>query len=194
VIRSLPHSENEYQWSVNDFWLCILGNLSGNWLETTKNEVIAAFRGKNDSNSLPAPCWKWGSKERERFSVMHPGYSKRRFVAINHIWTDGGLFRQNSAWHKCYIIMKMIINSASTIFGLAYWVFKALHRYLSSLPNYWPLSKARRQNIIWKQGFQNNRDRKLQNMLKVITGCWISDLDNILLSNTKNKRSVRIYR
>jgi len=27
--RSLPHSENERQWSVNNGWSCILGNLSG---------------------------------------------------------------------------------------------------------------------------------------------------------------------
>jgi len=27
--RSLPHSENESQWQVNDFWSCMLGNLGG---------------------------------------------------------------------------------------------------------------------------------------------------------------------
>ena len=34
---SLHHSQNERQWSDNYVWLCILGNLSGDWLQTSIN-------------------------------------------------------------------------------------------------------------------------------------------------------------
>jgi len=37
--RSLAHPENESQRQVNDFCSCILGNLSGNWMQTFINEV-----------------------------------------------------------------------------------------------------------------------------------------------------------
>jgi len=45
----------EHQWSVNDFQLCIWGNPSGDWLQTTIKEVLATLRGKNNIDSLPAP-------------------------------------------------------------------------------------------------------------------------------------------
>jgi len=43
VTRSLPHPENERQPSINDFWSCILGNLTGDMLLTVINEGLAAF-------------------------------------------------------------------------------------------------------------------------------------------------------
>jgi len=42
---SLSHSDNECQWSINNCWLCILGYLSGDWMQTSIHEVLAAFRG-----------------------------------------------------------------------------------------------------------------------------------------------------
>jgi len=70
---SVPHSENESQQSVNDFWHCILGNLSGDWLQTSLNEVLAAFRGKNNIYTLPAPSWKCVSMECQHFLVLNLG-------------------------------------------------------------------------------------------------------------------------
>jgi len=49
-----PHSENEHQQSVNDFWLFILGNLSAHWLQPFINEVLAAFQIKNNCIRLHA--------------------------------------------------------------------------------------------------------------------------------------------
>jgi len=71
--RSLPHHENECQRSVNDSWSCILGDLVGDRLQIVINEVLAAFIGKRDSKTLPAPSWKWVSTERQRFLVMYLG-------------------------------------------------------------------------------------------------------------------------
>jgi len=52
--HSLPNSENEHQLSIIDFWFFILGNSSGNWLETSITQVLTAFEGINKSHMLPA--------------------------------------------------------------------------------------------------------------------------------------------
>jgi hypothetical protein len=46
---------NERQWSVNDFWLCILDNVVGERLRIAINGLLAAFIGKTNSETLPAP-------------------------------------------------------------------------------------------------------------------------------------------
>jgi len=70
---SLQHSETEWQRSIKDFWLRILGNLSGDWLQRFINDVLAAFRVKNYSDTLPAPSWKWASTDCQRFLVLDLG-------------------------------------------------------------------------------------------------------------------------
>jgi len=56
--HSLPNPENERQSSINDFKSCIVGNPTGDWLETSINQKLAAFRGKNITQMLPAPSRK----------------------------------------------------------------------------------------------------------------------------------------
>jgi len=43
VKHSLPHLENECQRSVNDFWCCIFGNMSGAWSHPSINKDMAAI-------------------------------------------------------------------------------------------------------------------------------------------------------
>jgi len=59
--------QNERQWSVSDFWSCIIGNLRGDLLRPFINVVLAGFSGKRESHMLPAPFWIWASMERLRF-------------------------------------------------------------------------------------------------------------------------------
>jgi len=47
--------QNERQWSINDSWSCILGNLGGDRFQIVINEVLAPFIGKRGSETLPAP-------------------------------------------------------------------------------------------------------------------------------------------
>jgi len=54
VTCSLPYSENERQWSFNDFKLCIFDDLCSNWLQTSTYQILAAFTGINNSDMLPA--------------------------------------------------------------------------------------------------------------------------------------------
>jgi len=43
--RSLPHVENDRQWSINNFVSCIFGNMSGAWLQASINKDMAACIG-----------------------------------------------------------------------------------------------------------------------------------------------------
>jgi hypothetical protein len=67
----LTHPEHESQQHINDFWSRILGNLSGNWIQTFINVVMAAFKWKRESDTLHAAFWKWASIERQQCVAMH---------------------------------------------------------------------------------------------------------------------------
>jgi len=54
-ILGIHRWQNEHQRSVNDFWSCIMGNLSGYWLQPFMNELLAGLIGRRESDSLPAP-------------------------------------------------------------------------------------------------------------------------------------------
>ena len=68
---TMPHPGNECERSVKHFCSCILGNLSGDWLQIVSTEVLASFKGKRRSDTLPAPSWKWTWTECQRFKVSH---------------------------------------------------------------------------------------------------------------------------
>jgi len=70
--------QNERQWSVNNFWSCVLGNHTSDRLYLVINVFLPAFIGKTDCNTLHAPSWKWASTEQQRFLVMHLGKSHLR--------------------------------------------------------------------------------------------------------------------
>jgi hypothetical protein len=73
------------------FWVCILDNLSGEWLQISINAVLAAFRGQHKSNTLSAPSWTWVSTERQQLLDLQLGSSKCRFVVIIQVWSNGAL-------------------------------------------------------------------------------------------------------
>jgi len=71
--RALPHLENERQQSVIDIWSCVLGNQNASRLQTVIKELLAAFTGEPDRDTLPARSWKWVSNESQRLLVVHLG-------------------------------------------------------------------------------------------------------------------------
>ena len=68
---SLSHPGNEHQWSVNDVWCYIFGNLSGDCVQIVITDVLASCKGQRGSDTLPAPSWKWASTEFQWFKVWH---------------------------------------------------------------------------------------------------------------------------
>jgi hypothetical protein len=111
------------------FWLCILGYEYGDWLQTTINKVLADISIPSKYSTLPAADLEWVSTKPQPFSVLHLWYSMHSFMAIIHISCNGGYFNLNSTQYLRYPILQMRVNRVSTIFGLVYWVIKALHRY-----------------------------------------------------------------
>jgi len=72
-MRSLPHRENERERSVDDFWSCLFCNEHADRLQTVITEILATFTGKTDRDTLPAPCSKSASTERQRLLVVYLG-------------------------------------------------------------------------------------------------------------------------
>jgi len=114
--------QNERQWSVNNVRLCKSGNYKFIWSWLYIVEALAAFIGKNHSNTLPASYWKWASTELQRLFVMRPGYSHCRLVAGSHTGIIGHLYRQNRLRYPPCPILNMSINGASMIVGHVSWV------------------------------------------------------------------------
>jgi len=61
--HSLPHAENQHQWSVNDFWACILANLSFALWQWFINRGTVAFSTKTVHDICITPSFKWASME-----------------------------------------------------------------------------------------------------------------------------------
>jgi len=47
--------QDERQWTVNDSWSCIIGNLHSDRLRPFINVVLPSFSGTRESHMLPAP-------------------------------------------------------------------------------------------------------------------------------------------
>jgi hypothetical protein len=73
AIPSLRYHENERQWSVNDCWSGIVGNLGGHRLHIVINWLLAAFIGKSEIETLPDPSSKWASAECQWLLAFHHG-------------------------------------------------------------------------------------------------------------------------
>jgi hypothetical protein len=80
--------QNDDQWSVNNFYLCILRNLCSNWLQTSIYEILAAFGPKNNSN-MYCEQQVWIPQQRSGFwptvwfgLVPDPAKNPTRFVLV----------------------------------------------------------------------------------------------------------------
>jgi len=56
-----------------DFWSCKSGNLKVIWLLLYTIQVLATFIGKRQSDTLPAPSWKWVTMKPQQFLPFHYG-------------------------------------------------------------------------------------------------------------------------
>jgi len=85
AIPSLPHLENEQQWSVNNSWSCIFGKLGGDRLQIVINGILAASIGKRECETLHASSWKWVSMDCQRLLAFHHGWSQRDIACMMYI-------------------------------------------------------------------------------------------------------------
>jgi len=91
-----------------------------------QSECIVDSIGKNESEMLVDPSWKLASTMRQRFLVLNLGWSKGEATPSTHDHNIGRLDGQK--WNRPYRyhLLKMNVNGASSIFGLAWWTLKAL--------------------------------------------------------------------
>jgi len=89
--------QNECQQSVNNCWLCILDNLGGNRLQIVIKEVLGAFIGNRESETLPAPSWKWASMKCQESLAFHYGQSQCNVPVIVYIHGFGCFGTLNGA-------------------------------------------------------------------------------------------------
>jgi len=68
-----------------------MGNLSGDLLQSSINWVLDALSGKNATDMLPTPSWKWSSMESQQFRVLHLSQSNLELVANIQKWDTARL-------------------------------------------------------------------------------------------------------
>jgi len=98
------------------------------WSLLCITNVLAAFIGKYDTNIVKAAFWEWASTEHQWFWALNYGQFMFRLVADIHWWDIGSLWGQKQQRHAPCRILKMSVNGASTVLGLAYFVIEAMHR------------------------------------------------------------------
>jgi len=98
------------------------------------SDVLAVFIMKNKRDAFTIQSWKWLSTARQWFIDMHVEYSEWRLDADVHKYGKCHNYKQNWKRHAPCPILKMNINRASTMFGLAsWWICMAIRSRYSSM-------------------------------------------------------------
>jgi len=140
---SQPHCENERQHSVNDFRCCILYNPRAMLQLLPIIKVLAAFIGNNVNVDVASPenqrqqsvnrvstehqqSINRASTEHQQSWVLHRVWSKDYATAFTHNQPIGSLYAQKGQQHGHSPIVKMSVNRASTISGVASCIIQGL--------------------------------------------------------------------
>ena len=89
VTITLPTARNECQWSVNNFWSCILDNLRAMERRYPIINLSAALMGKNPSDDIASASCNWAPTERQqsrwRLSKLHGNELDHIVVGLCHM-------------------------------------------------------------------------------------------------------------
>jgi len=116
---------NERERSVNDLWSCKYANSPVTWSLLFVTNILAAFVGERDSNTVTTPSLEWVSTEGQQFLAWHFAQFMFRLVADIHFADIGSLYWQQQGRQTSCRIPKMSVNGASTVLAVAYLVIKA---------------------------------------------------------------------
>jgi len=92
------------------------------WSLLCITDVLAAWIGKRDRNTVTAPFLAWAPMERQRSLALHLGWVMIQLVAQIHLWDIGSLYWQKQQRHALYGILRMSVNGVSMISSFASWV------------------------------------------------------------------------
>jgi len=122
--------KNQCQSNVNDFRPRILENHGALQPHSSIIRLSAAILGNNACDGIGTMAWKGASTEGEWFLALHLGtWWGCATTSINN-WTIGLLFRQKCFWRHRHYGLKLNINGASTILGLASSKIKGLVKHI----------------------------------------------------------------
>jgi hypothetical protein len=113
--------QNEHQSSVKNVSRSIMVTRHGNWSQSSINDVGVAFEGERESDTLPARFWNLASTDCQRFLVLYVWYWIRDLAILMDTENIGSLSGPTKKQHAPCSIMKMRVNGAWMIFGLASW-------------------------------------------------------------------------
>ena len=91
--QSINRALTELEQSVNSLGCCILYDSRAVLRHLPIINVLVAFVGKSECNTVTDPLWKWASTERPRFWVLHLVSSKGCSTAVIHNRAIGRLYR-----------------------------------------------------------------------------------------------------
>jgi len=160
------------------------------WLLFCVTNVLAAFIGKRESNTVTTIFWEWESTfvSFASWAICVPIGCRHPFIRY---WQP--LLAKTKAASS---LLHPDVERQQSVNSFGSWVFgnQGIVRIFTPITE--PLTDSIGQCTIYERfqhGFQINRHCTLQSMQKCITGCWKHDFDKILLTNCKNKSRIWIY-
>jgi len=124
--RLLTNPGNECQRSVNNFWSSESDNQMKTWSLWHLIAVLAAIEAKIASVDITTIAQKRASTECPQFLFLHLGYRNSIAMISSYNGMVGCLYGLQWQQRDRYHLLKMSVNGASTIFGLASWTLKTL--------------------------------------------------------------------
>jgi len=122
VTRSLLPLKNVHQDCINHSCSCIANDRTVVRQHSAIIDVLAAFMGKNDTDTIATTCWKWASMGCQRFLAFHLGESMGNATESTQNQHIGHLYGQKYYKRYRYHLLTFSIPRLSTIHGLASWI------------------------------------------------------------------------
>jgi len=110
-------------------------NPSAAWRYKAIVKLSAVFLGENRCDNIASMSETWFSTERQRLLALHLAKCNGSAATLSHNRSISGLSRHTWFRRHCHRALKMSINRASTIVGLASWKIKGLCDYIDPQSN-----------------------------------------------------------
>lgn len=114
---------------------------------------------------------KSGSIECQQFLVLHLGYSKGYGKTSTNNYSIGCLWGPEYQDQYRYCLLKIGVNGASTMFGVAPWIIQGLCNGVNTESNYRPPLWAKMVSTIFQPPHNNERQHSINRFPKGAVSC-----------------------
>jgi len=146
------------------------------WSLLCITNVLAAFIGRTDSNTVTAPFQEGASTECQRFLAWHVALFMFQLVADIDLSDIGCLHWEKQQQHARCRIMRMSVNGVSPIFSVAFWVIYVPIGCRHPFIEYWQPLQAKTTATCSLPHPENQRQRNVNSF-----SCCIFDNQGITL-------------